>query len=80
MMEITMHKAKTSLSQLVAKVEAGEEVVLFRGKEPVAMLVPFRKKAGRRPKVGEITSAPVRLKPGCFAPLTEKEMAEWGMG
>jgi prevent-host-death family protein len=80
MMEITMHKAKTSLSQLVAKVEAGEEVVLCRGKEPVAMLVPYRKKADRRPKVGKITSAPVLLKPGCFAPLTENEISEWGMG
>jgi antitoxin (DNA-binding transcriptional repressor) of toxin-antitoxin stability system len=80
MMEITMHKAKTSLSHLVALVEAGEEVVVCRGKEPVAMLVPFRKKAGRRPKVGTITSRPVRIKPGCFAPLTDKEMTEWGMG
>jgi prevent-host-death family protein len=80
MMEITMHKAKTSLSQLVARVEAGEEVVVCRGKEPVAMLVPFRKKSGRRPKVGEITSSPVRVKPGCFAPLTDEEMTEWGMG
>jgi prevent-host-death family protein len=80
MMEITMHKAKTALSQLVARVEAGEEVVVCRGKEPVAMLVPFRKKNGRRPKVGEITSDPVQVKPGCFAPLTDAEMAEWDMG
>jgi prevent-host-death family protein len=80
MMEITMHKAKSSLSQLVARVEAGEEIIVCRGKEPVAMLVPFRKKAGRRPKVGEITSGPILIKPGCFAPLTDKEIAEWGMG
>ena len=80
MLEITMHKAKTHLSQLVAKVEAGEEVVVCRGQEPVAMLVPFRKKSGQRPKVGETTSGPIRIKPGCFAPLTEEEMTEWGMG
>jgi prevent-host-death family protein len=79
-MEITMHKAKTHLSRVVAMVEAGEEVVVCRGKEPVAMLVPFRKQAGRRPKVGKITSSPVRFKPGCFAPLTEEEMTEWNMG
>jgi len=78
MMEITIHKAKTNLSQLVARVEAGEEVVVCRGKEPVAMLVPLN--TGRRPKVGEITSAPILIKPGCFAPLTEEEMTEWGMG
>ena len=80
MMEITIHEAKARLSGLVARVEAGEEIVVCRGKEPVAMLVPYRKSAGRRPKVGEITSAPVKVKPGCFAPLTEDEMSEWGMG
>jgi len=80
MMEITMHKAKSSLSQLVARVAAGEEIIVCRGKEPEAMLVPFRKKAGRRPKVGVITSGPIQIKPGCFAPLTDKEVAEWGMG
>jgi prevent-host-death family protein len=80
MLEITIHKAKTNLSQLVAKVEAGEEVVVCRGNEPVAMLVPFHKSAGQRPKVGEITSGPIRTKPGCFASLTEEEMTDWGMG
>ena len=79
-MEITIHKAKTNLSQLVSRVEAGEEVIVCRGAEPVAMLVPFRKKTGHRPRVGEVTSGPIRLKPGCFAPLTEEEMADWGMG
>jgi hypothetical protein len=34
------------------------------------------KKIGRRPKVGEITSDPILVKPGCFAPLTEKELGE----
>jgi prevent-host-death family protein len=67
MTEITIHKAKISFSRLVAKVEAGEEVVVCRGKEPVAMLVPFRKNKWRRPKVGEITSGPIRVKQGCFA-------------
>jgi prevent-host-death family protein len=78
MIQTTIHKAKTNLSQLVARVEAGEEVVVCRGKEPVAMLVPLT--TGRRPKVGEITSSPIQIKPGCFAPLTEDEMTEWGMG
>jgi prevent-host-death family protein len=80
MIKITMHKAKTGFSQLVARVEAGEEVIVCRGKEPVAMLMPFRKNTGRRPKVGEITSGPVKIQPGCFAPLTTDEMTEWGMG
>jgi hypothetical protein len=31
-----------------------------------------------RPRVGEITSAPVSSTEGCFLPLTDDEMTEWG--
>lgn len=39
---ITIHAAKTQLSKLIAKVEAGEEVIIARGEKPVARLVPVR--------------------------------------
>ena len=45
---VTIHTAKTTLSQLLARVEAGEEIVLARGKEPIAKLVPFRSKTKGR--------------------------------
>lgn len=35
-----MHEAKTQLSQLVARVEKGEEIVIARKGVPVAHLVP----------------------------------------
>ena len=35
-----MHEAKTKLSQLVERVEAGEDVVIARNGKPVARLVP----------------------------------------
>ena len=38
MTTVTIHQAKTQLSKLIAKVEAGEEVVILRGKKPVAKL------------------------------------------
>jgi prevent-host-death family protein len=38
MKTVNMHEAKTRLSQLVAKVEAGEEVVIARAGKPVAKL------------------------------------------
>ena len=38
---VTIDAAKTTLSQLLARVEAGEEIVLARCKQPVAKLVPF---------------------------------------
>ena len=35
-----MHEAKTTLSQLVERVEAGEDIVIARNGKPVARLVP----------------------------------------
>jgi prevent-host-death family protein len=35
-----MHEAKTNLSQLVERAEAGEEIVIARNGTPVARLVP----------------------------------------
>ena len=35
-----MHEAKTTLSQLVERAEAGEEIIIARHGKPVARLVP----------------------------------------
>lgn len=43
MTRVGMHEAKTKLSQLVAAVEGGEEVVLERRGVPVARIVVFEK-------------------------------------
>ncbi len=40
--EVTVHEAKTQLSRLLRRVEAGEEILIRRGSEPVARLVPAR--------------------------------------
>jgi prevent-host-death family protein len=40
MFEVGMHEAKTTLSQLVERVHAGEDVLITRHGEPVARLVP----------------------------------------
>jgi prevent-host-death family protein len=39
---INIHDAKTNLSSLIARVEAGEEVVIARAGKPVAKLVPVK--------------------------------------
>ncbi len=41
MVEVGVHEAKTHLSRLLLRVEAGEEVVIARGGRPVARLVPI---------------------------------------
>jgi prevent-host-death family protein len=50
-MVVNVHEAKTQLSRLLARVEAGEEVVIGRAGVPVARLVPYRSttRATRRP-------------------------------
>ena len=39
-----MHEAKTKLSQLVERAQAGEEIVIARNGTPVARLVPVARK------------------------------------
>lgn len=39
-MDVTVQEAKTHLSRLLRRVEAGESVTIRRGRHPVAMLVP----------------------------------------
>jgi len=47
MTKVTIHVAKTNLSKLIAKVEAGEEVVICRGDKEVAKLVPANDASGK---------------------------------
>jgi prevent-host-death family protein len=47
MTTVNMHEAKTNLSSLVAKVEAGEEVVISRDGTPVAKIVRVEPPAAR---------------------------------
>lgn len=72
---VTIHTAKTTLSQLIARVEAGEEIVLARGKEPVAKLVPFHPTPRRR-HFGALRGI-VTVGPEFFEPLPEDEIARW---
>jgi prevent-host-death family protein len=48
MTEVNVHEAKTHLSQLLARVEAGEEILISRAGKPIARLVPARRARGRR--------------------------------
>lgn len=49
-----MQEAKTHLSRLLRRVEAGESVVIRRGREPIAMLVRVPQPTGRRNIWGDL--------------------------
>lgn len=53
-MEVTVQEAKTQLSRLLRRVEAGESVLIRRGREPVAMLVRAPARSGRRKIWGDL--------------------------
>ena len=58
---VNVHEAKTHLSRLLERVEAGEEVVIARAGRPIARLVPYRRLAApRTPGIwqGQVTIAP----------------------
>ena len=68
-----MHEAKTHLSRLLARVEAGEEIVLARSGRPVARLVPVLEEEA--PRVPGGWEGQVWLAPDFDAPLPDLEIA-----
>ena len=76
---VTVHEAKTHLSRLLARVEAGEEVVVARGSVPIAKLVPLAPAQPKRREAGWLAhlvppgSGDI-LSHGFWDPLTDEEM------
>ncbi|MGH9135191.1 MAG: type II toxin-antitoxin system Phd/YefM family antitoxin [Ilumatobacteraceae bacterium] len=46
---INVHDAKSNLSELLRRVERGEEIVVARAGKPVARLIPYTAPEPRRP-------------------------------
>ena len=73
---VNIHTAKTNLSSLIAEVEGGEEIVIARAGKPVARLVPFRKKAKRRPnREPGLLKGKIWIGPNFEDPLPEEILA-----
>ena len=82
-MAYTVHQAKTQFSRLLKEAEAGKEVVVMRGKKPVAKIVAIE-------QPGESPAVPFRLigaysgkiswTDDAFDPLTDEELKELGWG
>jgi prevent-host-death family protein len=72
---VTVHSAKTNLSKLLARVEAGEEIVIARGKIPIARLTPIR--ALRAKRQFGVFKGVLSVGPEFFEPMTSAELAEW---
>jgi prevent-host-death family protein len=70
---VSIHAAKTNLSRLIERAEAGEEVVIARGKVPVARLVPLvhgKRRFGAMKGKATVTGA-------FFEPLSDEDLKAW---
>ena len=66
---INIHQAKTELSKLLVRVDAGEEIVIARAGKPVARLVPI--KSARNPRVLSHAAGTVRISSDFDASLAD---------
>lgn len=69
---VNVQEAKTRLSDLLARVEAGEEVTIARNGTPVARLQPVSPPPTRRFGVMEL-----HVPDTFWEPLPEEELAAW---
>jgi len=77
MASVKMHEAKTNLSKLAARVEAGEEIVVMRGDKPVMKLVPIGPQAEKAPRKFGRYKGVFELDDRFFEPLPDEELEAW---
>lgn len=71
---VNVHEAKTHLSRLLARVEAGEEVIIARRGRPVARLVGYRPRGKRQ---SDVLKGKIAVPDDFFDALPEKELKAW---
>ena len=71
MRQVTVHEAKTHLSRLLTEVQGGEEIIVARGREPIAKLVALQPKMKKR--VPGRDRGKIWIAPDFDAPLKEFE-------
>jgi prevent-host-death family protein len=71
---VNMHQAKSSLSRLVERALAGEDVVIARNGESLVRLVPIPKK--REPRVPGRSKGRIWIAPD-FDEMSEEELKDW---
>jgi prevent-host-death family protein len=76
---VNVHEAKTSLSELLRRVEAGEEIVIARGNTPVAVLSRYdkgdiarKRAAGRGSLAGQFPKTPDSV---LVDPMSDEDIA-----
>lgn len=69
---VDVHEAKTTLSKLLDRAHAGEEVIIAKNGTPYARLVPLEPKRPRQPGLLRGT-----VEDAFFQPLPDDELDAW---
>ncbi|MFN0125930.1 MAG: type II toxin-antitoxin system Phd/YefM family antitoxin [Verrucomicrobiales bacterium] len=74
---VNIHEAKTHLSRLIERAEAGETVIIAKAGKPKVRLVSIPSQAPRKPGrfAGEL-----KVDEAFFAPLSEADLRAWEGG
>jgi len=78
-MQVNVHEAKSQLSRLLELVEEGETVIIAWHGEPVAELVPARRKDGFPFGIAS-EEPPVAAGDEWWQPMSDAEAEEWMEG
>jgi prevent-host-death family protein len=83
-MAYTVHQAKTHFSRLLKEAEAGQEVVVMRGKKPIAKIVPINEASAEKPgpnfRLIGAYAGQISWDEDAFDPMTDQELTESGLG
>lgn len=77
---VTIHEAKTHMLRLLARVEAGEEIIIARGKVDIAKIVPLKPAPTRTRELGRLRNDSRGTDPlayGFWDPLPDDELELW---
>ena len=76
MATVTVRAAKTHLSELIRRAEAGEEIIIARGDRPVVRLTPVASETDRSKGFGSMAGR-AEVGPEFFEPLPDEEIEAW---
>ncbi|MCY4213553.1 MAG: type II toxin-antitoxin system prevent-host-death family antitoxin [Gammaproteobacteria bacterium] len=71
---VNVHQAKSQLSRLLVRAEAGDDVVIARRGEPVVRLVVCKPRGKRQP---DVLKGKLDVPDSFFDPLSRDELAAW---
>ena len=75
--EVSVHEAKTHLSRLLDRVQAGEEIVITRHGRPVARLVPVESPEEKRERMRQAWARLRETARKVGLDATPEELREW---